>query len=63
MSERTKVRLLFADEGSYHHEEITVPTDALARYERLIDLLREDPDVLREIYVDARRLCTAYVVR
>lgn len=63
MSDRTKVRLLFADRGTYHHEEISVPTDALARYERVIDLLREDPAVLREIYVDLRRLCAAYVVR
>lgn len=63
MNERTKIRLLFADHGAYHHEEISVPTEALGRFERVIDLLREDPDVLREVYVDLRRLCAAYVVR
>ena len=63
MSDRTKIRLLFADRGSYHHEEITVPTEALPRYERVVDLLREDPDVLRELYVNPRRLCMAYIVR
>ncbi len=58
---QTTVRLLFVDEGSYHHEDVNVPTDALARYERLIDCIREDREVLRSIYVDVARLCSAYL--
>ncbi len=60
-SARTTVRLLFVDEGHYHHEEIQVPTEALERYERLIDLLQEEPAVLRHTFVDLSRLCSAQV--
>jgi hypothetical protein len=60
--EAVTVRLLFVDEGYYHHEEITVPAHALERYERLIDLLQEEPELLRRTYVDLSRLCTAHVV-
>ncbi|MFQ5536995.1 MAG: hypothetical protein ACE5GJ_06040 [Gemmatimonadota bacterium] len=59
---RTRVRLLFADEGSFHHEEVSLPTGSLEAYERLIDCVREDPEVLRELYVDVDRLCAAYLV-
>ena len=56
------VRLLFADEGAYHHEDIQIPLELLERYERLIDCLREEPDVLKTVYVDVGRLCAAYRV-
>ena len=62
MDERARVRLLFVDEGAYHHEELSVPADVISRYERLIDCLREDPAVLREMYVDVARLCAAWLV-
>lgn len=58
----TTVRLLFVDEGSYHHELIRLPTDALDGYERIIDCLREEPSVLKRVYVDVERLCSASVV-
>ena len=58
----TRVRLLFVDEGQYHHEELSVPTEVLDRYERLIDCLREDEGVLRQMYVDVARLCAAWRV-
>lgn len=57
-----RVRLLFVDEGSYHHEEVDLPTGALGEYERLIDFVREDPDVLKRAHVDVHRLCAAYLV-
>ena len=56
------VRILFVDEGSYHHEEVRVPAGALARYERLIDGLREEPAVLKQLHVDLDRLCAAWIV-
>lgn len=58
----TAVRLLFVDEGSYHHEVVPVPTRVLDDYDRLIDCLREDPAVLSRVYVDVDRLCSATVV-
>jgi len=58
----TRIRLLFADGGGYHAEVVTLPTERLARYERLIDCLREDPEVLLKLHVDVTRLCAAYVV-
>jgi len=57
-----RVRLLFVDEGSYHHETVRVPEGALDGYERLIDVLREDSAVLRRTWVDTSRLCAAYLV-
>jgi hypothetical protein len=60
--ERTRVRLLFVDEGSYHHEEVEVPSSALEGYARLIDCVREDEAFQKRIYVDVARLCSAWVV-
>ena len=63
MSDATcRVRLLFVDEGSYHHEEVEIPGDAMEGYERLIDCVREDPAVLKRVFVDVDRLCAAYLV-
>lgn len=56
-----EVRLLFVDDGAYHHETVRIPRDALDRYERLIDCVREDPEVLKRVYVDVDRLCAASV--
>jgi hypothetical protein len=62
MSDRTvSVRLLFVDEGSYHHEDIQIPASSVDAYDRLIDCVREDPLVLKRVYVDVERLCAAYV--
>jgi hypothetical protein len=57
-----RVRLLFADEGAYHRETLALPSASLERYDRLIDCLREDPDVLARVHVDVQRLCAAYLV-
>ena len=57
-----KIRVLFVDEGHYHHETLRVPKAALDGYERLIDGLREDPEVLKAVYVDVDRLCAAWIV-
>lgn len=63
MSEETAtVRLLLADEGEFREVDIAVPAEAIDRYERLIDLLQEEPAVLRNTFVDLRRLCTARVL-
>jgi hypothetical protein len=56
-----KVRLLFADEGEYHHETVEIPAPSLEGHERLIDCLREDPEVLRRMHVDFDRLVSAWL--
>ena len=56
------VRLVLVDEGSYHHEEIEIPSASLEGYDRLIDCLREDPAVLTRVHVDVARLCVAYLI-
>ena len=58
----TRVRLVFVEDGSYHHEEVRVPVEALDGYDRLIDALREEPSILKRIFVDVSRLCAAYLV-
>ncbi|GMV05587.1 MAG: hypothetical protein AMXMBFR53_18640 [Gemmatimonadota bacterium] len=59
---RVKVRLLFVDEGSYHHEEVDIPAASLDGYERIIDCIREDEAVQKRLFVDVHRLCSAAVV-
>lgn len=56
------VQLLFVDEGVFHPEEIRVSEASLARYERLIDVLQEDPSVLERVHIDFSRLCSAQIV-
>ena len=56
------IRLLFVDEGAYHSEEIRVPEALLSGYERLVDLLREEPFVLKWLHIDLDRLCSAQIV-
>jgi len=55
-----KIRLLFADRGSFHHEDVEVPAEAVARHERLIDCVREDPEVLKALHIDVDRLVAAF---
>ncbi len=62
MSDTRTVRLLFVDEGSYHHEEVEIPASALDGYDRLIDCVREDPTVLKKLFVDVDRLCAAQLL-
>lgn len=57
-----RIRLVFADEGSFHTETISVPARSVEEYERLIDLLREEPSVTRSTFVDLRRLVSATIV-
>ena len=62
MSDKTvKVRLLFVDEGSYHHEEVELLASSLEGYDRLIDCVREDAAVLRRLHVDVDRLVSVYL--
>ena len=56
------VRLVFADGGGFRDEEVDVPAASLEGYDRLIDCLREDPEVLKRLHVDVDRLSAAYVV-
>ncbi|HKJ91696.1 MAG TPA: hypothetical protein VJ957_00955 [Longimicrobiales bacterium] len=60
MSDRVPVRLVFADRGAFHEVQVPLPAELLDRYERLIDALREDPQITGEVYVDYRRLVAAY---
>lgn len=56
------VRLVFADQGTFHTDTVQVPLEKLGQYERLLDLLREEPSVTRQIYLDLRRLVSAWVI-
>jgi hypothetical protein len=58
----TPIRLVFADEGSFHAETVQVPIQKIGEYDRLVDLLREEPSVTRQLHLDMRRLVSAYVV-
>jgi len=60
--EQIRIRLLFADSGAFHHEELSVPASSVSDYDRLIDGLREDPEFLSKAYLDVGRLCAAWVV-
>ena len=57
---KTKVRLLFVDNGLNHHEDIEISTELIEQHPRLIDCLREEPTVLQQLHLDITRLCAAY---
>jgi hypothetical protein len=57
------VRLVFADQGTFHAETVHVPLSVLGQYDRLVDLLREEESVTRQMYLDMARLVSAYVVK
>ena len=59
---RQPVRLLFVDDGAYHEQTVTIPSEVLDGYDRLIDCLREDPAVLKALYVDLARLAGAWLL-
>jgi hypothetical protein len=59
---RVRVRLVLAENGSFHELDVQLPADVLNRYERLIDALREDPVITGDLFVDARRLVAAFRV-
>ena len=58
--ELAELELLFVDQGRYHSAEVELPADLLEGYERLIDCLLEEPEVLKRLHVDRGRLCAAY---
>lgn len=60
---RVRIRVLFADSGTFHHEEIEVPASAVQGYDRLIDGLQEDPAFLKETFLDPDRLCGAWIIQ
>ncbi|MFH1765063.1 MAG: hypothetical protein ABIF09_12825 [Gemmatimonadota bacterium] len=63
MSEdKVRIRLLFADSGAFHHEDMNVPASSVQGHDRLIDGLQEDQELLRGIYLDMGRLCGAWLV-
>ena len=68
MTEQTEVgrtapvRLVFADQGTFHAETVHVPVSVLGQYDRLIDMLREEESVTRQMYLDLDRLVSAFVV-
>lgn len=59
---KIKVRLLFVDSGAFHHETLELPASAVEGHDRLIDGIREDPGLLKGIYLDVGRLCAAWRV-
>lgn len=63
MSDLTiRINIIIADEGSFHTQELVVPSTVVDDYERLIDGLREDPAVLKKVYLDLGRVAAAWVV-
>ncbi|MDE0897624.1 MAG: hypothetical protein OSA81_01275 [Longimicrobiales bacterium] len=56
-----KVRLLFVDDGEYHHETVEIPAASADRYDRLIDCFLEDTDVMKKLFVDVGRLVSARI--
>ena len=58
---QVRIRLLFADQGAFHQETLELPEAVVEGYERLIDGLREDPGILKKVYLDLGRLTAAWV--
>jgi hypothetical protein len=54
-----QVRIVFADQGAFHAETVSIPAAGVDEYERLIDFLREDPAVTRRLHLDMHRVVSA----
>jgi hypothetical protein len=59
--DRVTVQLLFADSGTFHQTQVTVPASLIDPYPRLIDALREDPELQKQLYLDLGRLSAAWI--
>jgi hypothetical protein len=57
-----QVQLVFADEGAFHSVIVSIRGTQIAEYERLVDLLREEPSVTKGLYIDMKRLVSASLV-
>ena len=57
-----QVQLVFADEGAFHSVVVAIHAAKLDEYERLVDLLREEPGVTKGLYIDMKRLVSASLV-
>ena len=57
-----KVDLVFADKGSFHTLTVSLPAASLEGHDRILDVLQEDPEVTRKLFVDPKRLVSATVV-
>jgi len=59
--QKIRITLLFADQGAFHTQNLMVPATVVEDYDRLIDGLREDAEVLKGVYLDLGRLAGAWV--
>ena len=55
------VRLVFADQGTYHAETVRIPLET-SEHQCLLDLLREEPSVTALLYIDLKRSVSASVL-
>lgn len=62
MAGELRIRLLFVDDGEFHSEEVSLPGGITAGYERLVDCLMEEPEVLKRLHLDFDRLVSAQVL-
>lgn len=62
MAGALRIRLLFVDDGEYHSEEVQLPAGITAGYERLLDCLMEEPEVLKRLHLDFDRLVSAQLL-
>ncbi|HWV58815.1 MAG TPA: hypothetical protein VNZ57_15270 [Longimicrobiales bacterium] len=56
------VRIVVADNGSFRDLTLRLPPAAIERHERLIDAIREDPEINASIFIDSRRLVAAWIL-
>ena len=50
------------DEGAFHSVVVAIHAAKLDEYERLVDLLREEPGVTKGLYIDMKRLVSASLI-
>lgn len=62
MSDTIRVRILFADQGSFHSEDLELHASAFEGYDRLIDGLQEDENLLKRLHLDMGRVAGAWIL-
>ncbi len=60
--QRLHVRILYAQDGGFHEQTISVPATGRPEHENLMDFLANDQAVQRECFIHFGRVCSALVV-
>lgn len=61
-NQRLCVQILYAQDGGFHEQTVSVPAAGRSDHDNLMDFLANDPAVQQECFIHFGRVCSAVVV-